>query len=64
MEKSAIIGLGCIGLPLSLQFARNFTAHSMLNHQQLMDWAECILDTRNVLAHGLADAADQRIWRA
>jgi UDP-N-acetyl-D-glucosamine dehydrogenase len=40
------------------------TAHSTVNYEQLMDWAECIVDTRNVLAHGLADAANQRIWKA
>ena len=40
------------------------TAHSMVNYQQLMDWAECIVDTRNVLVEGLADAANQRIWKA
>jgi UDP-N-acetyl-D-glucosamine dehydrogenase len=40
------------------------TAHSTVNYEQLMDWAECIVDTRNVLAHGPADAANQRIWKA
>jgi len=40
------------------------TAHSMVNYRQLMDWAKCIVDTRNVLAHGLADPANQRIWKA
>ena len=40
------------------------TAHSMVNYKQLMDWAECIVDTRNVLVEGLADAANQRIWKA
>ncbi len=40
------------------------TAHSTVNYEQLMGWAECIVDTRNVLAQGLADAANQRIWKA
>ena len=40
------------------------TAHSTVNYEQLMEWAECIVDTRNVLARGLADAANQRIWKA
>ena len=40
------------------------TAHSTVNYEQLMEWAECIVDTRNVLAQGLADAANQRIWKA
>jgi UDP-N-acetyl-D-glucosamine dehydrogenase len=40
------------------------TAHSTVNYEQLMDWAECIVDTRNVLAHALADPANQRIWKA
>lgn len=40
------------------------TAHSMVNYEQLMEWAECIVDTRNVLAHRPADAANQRIWKA
>ena len=40
------------------------TAHSTVNYGQLVDWAECIVDTRNVLSHGPADAANQRIWKA
>jgi UDP-N-acetyl-D-glucosamine dehydrogenase len=40
------------------------TAHSTVNYEQLMDWAECIVDTRNVLAQGLGEAANQRIWKA
>jgi UDP-N-acetyl-D-glucosamine dehydrogenase len=40
------------------------TAHSTVNYEQLIDWAECIVDTRNVLSHGLDDAANQRIWKA
>jgi len=40
------------------------TAHSTVNYDQLMDWAECIVDTRNVLAHRPADGANQRIWKA
>jgi len=40
------------------------TAHSMVNYEQLMDWAECIVDTRNVLRRqAFADLYD-RIWVA
>ena len=40
------------------------TAHSTVNYEQLIDWAECIVDTRNVLSHGPADAVNQTIWKA
>jgi UDP-N-acetyl-D-glucosamine dehydrogenase len=38
------------------------TAHSRVNYQELADWAECILDTRNAMA--AVPAAPGKIWKA
>jgi UDP-N-acetyl-D-glucosamine dehydrogenase len=38
------------------------TAHASVNYQQLADWAQCIVDTRNAMATVLN--APGRIWKA
>jgi UDP-N-acetyl-D-glucosamine dehydrogenase len=34
------------------------TAHDCVNHQELADWAECIIDTRNAMAKVKVDAGE------
>ena len=38
------------------------TNHSCVNYQQLGDWAQCIVDTRNAMA--LVKAASGKVWKA
>jgi UDP-N-acetyl-D-glucosamine dehydrogenase len=38
------------------------TAHSSINYQQLADWANCIVDTRNVMA--TVTIPPERVWKA
>jgi UDP-N-acetyl-D-mannosaminuronate dehydrogenase len=89
--KTAVVGLGYVGLPLSLQFARSgvkvlgldvdaakvdalhqgrsyidvvliATHHACINYQELADWTECIVDTRNAMA-GISTLPGQ-VWKA
>ena len=39
------------------------TAHKAVDHRQLMDWCECIVDTRNVIACSKHVNA-QKLWNA
>jgi UDP-N-acetyl-D-glucosamine dehydrogenase len=39
------------------------TAHGAVNYQQLADWAQCIVDTRNVMAPHQSQSGD-KIWKA
>ena len=55
--KIAILGLGYVGLRLSLQFARSGVAVV-----ELADGSPCIVDTRNAMA-GLKVKAGQ-VWKA
>jgi UDP-N-acetyl-D-glucosamine dehydrogenase len=38
------------------------TAHPSVNYQELADWAQCIVDTRNAMA--AVKTAPGRIWKA
>jgi UDP-N-acetyl-D-glucosamine dehydrogenase len=38
------------------------TAHSAVNYQELADWAQCIVDTRNVTA--TVNVAPGKVWKA
>src|SRR5271166_2015743 len=38
------------------------TAHACVNYQELADWAQCILDTRNAMA--AVQVASGRVWKA
>ena len=38
------------------------TAHKAVNYQQLADWSQCIVDTRNAMAG--AKVATEKIWKA
>ena len=38
------------------------TAHRAVNYQQLADWAQCIVDTRNIMA--ACQVAPGRVWKA
>ena len=38
------------------------TAHDCVNHQELGDWAECIIDTRNAMAK--VKVARGKVWKA
>jgi UDP-N-acetyl-D-glucosamine dehydrogenase len=42
------------------------TAHRAVDHAQLLDWAGCIIDTRNVFpcSGNGADGTDGRVWKA
>src|SRR5439155_11645243 len=39
------------------------TAHRAVNYRQLADWAQCIVDTRNIMAH-YAKQYPGKIWKA
>jgi UDP-N-acetyl-D-glucosamine dehydrogenase len=38
------------------------TAHACVNYQELADWAQCIIDTRNVMAS--LHVAPEKVWKA
>jgi UDP-N-acetyl-D-glucosamine dehydrogenase len=38
------------------------TAHASVNYQELADWAECIIDTRNVMA--TVKVSSDKVWKA
>jgi UDP-N-acetyl-D-glucosamine dehydrogenase len=38
------------------------TAHTCVNYQELADWAQCIVDTRNIMA--TVRVAPGKIWKA
>jgi UDP-N-acetyl-D-glucosamine dehydrogenase len=38
------------------------TAHACVNYQELADWAQCIIDTRNVMAS--VNVASGKVWKA
>jgi UDP-N-acetyl-D-glucosamine dehydrogenase len=38
------------------------TAHASVNYQELADWAECIVDTRNVMA--TVKVSSDKVWKA
>ncbi|MBW0000517.1 MAG: nucleotide sugar dehydrogenase [Verrucomicrobia bacterium] len=38
------------------------TAHASVNYQELADWAQCIVDTRNAMA--AVQAAPEKVWKA
>jgi UDP-N-acetyl-D-glucosamine dehydrogenase len=38
------------------------TAHASVNYQELADWAECIVDTRNVMA--TVKVSPDKVWKA
>jgi UDP-N-acetyl-D-glucosamine dehydrogenase len=38
------------------------TAHACVNYQELADWAQCIIDTRNVMAS--VKVASGKVWKA
>jgi UDP-N-acetyl-D-glucosamine dehydrogenase len=38
------------------------TNHSCVNYQELADWADCIVDTRNAMA-GIS-VAPGKVWKA
>jgi UDP-N-acetyl-D-glucosamine dehydrogenase len=38
------------------------TAHASVNYQELADWAECIVDTRNVMA--TVKVSSNKVWKA
>jgi UDP-N-acetyl-D-glucosamine dehydrogenase len=38
------------------------TAHACVNYQELADWAQCIVDTRNVMA--TVRVAQGKVWKA
>jgi UDP-N-acetyl-D-glucosamine dehydrogenase len=39
------------------------TNHSCINYDELADWAQCIVDTRNAMANVVA-SANGKIWKA
>jgi UDP-N-acetyl-D-glucosamine dehydrogenase len=40
------------------------TAHSNVNYEQLVRWAECIVDTRNIVARTPVNLTSGKIWKA
>jgi UDP-N-acetyl-D-glucosamine dehydrogenase len=38
------------------------TAHACVNYQELADWAQCVVDTRNVMAS--VKIASGKVWKA
>jgi UDP-N-acetyl-D-glucosamine dehydrogenase len=38
------------------------TNHSCVNYQELGDWAQCVVDTRNAMA--LINSASSKVWKA
>ena len=55
-----VAGLAYVGLPLAIQFACSRAAvigldidqnnHSSVNYRELVEWTDCIIDTRNAMA--------------
>jgi UDP-N-acetyl-D-glucosamine dehydrogenase len=38
------------------------TDHSCVNYQELADWAHCVVDTRNAMAH--VKGVSGKVWKA
>ena len=38
------------------------TAHACVNYQELADWAQCVVDTRNAMA--AVQVVPEKVWKA